>query len=198
MRRVDHPSDSVSLLASRDPDLTARFVNDAVPYLNQLHDRARRMTRNAVDAEDLVQETMLRAYAGFSTFSEGTNIGAWLFRIMTNTYINGLRRAQRRPSEYLSDHITDRQLAAQDRHSSQGPRSAELDALDALPDIELADALATLPLQFRLAVYYRDIVGLRCREIAEIMTCCEGTVMSRLHRGRRRLRTLLRTTHERA
>jgi RNA polymerase sigma-70 factor (ECF subfamily) len=194
---VDHPADSDSLLASRDPELTARFVNEALPYLNQLHDRARRMTRNAVDAEDLVQETMLRAYAGFNTFSEGTNIRAWLFRIMTNTYINGLRRAQHRPREYLSDHITDRQLAAQDRHSSHGPRSAELDALDALPDLELADALATLPVQFRLAVYYRDIAGLRYREIAEIMACCEGTVMSRLHRGRQRLRNLLRTTHER-
>ena len=195
---VDHPADSDSPLASRDPDLTARFVDEAVPYLNQLHGFARRMTRNGVDAEDLVQETMLRAYVGFNTFSEGTNIRAWLFRIMTNTYINGLRRAQRRPSEYLSDHITDRQLAGQDRHSSQGPRSAELDALDALPDMEVADALATLPVQFRLAVYYRDIAGLGCREIAEIMVCCEGTVMSRLHRGRQRLRTLLRTTHQRA
>jgi RNA polymerase sigma-70 factor (ECF subfamily) len=193
---VDHPADGDSPVASRDRELTARFVNDAVPYLNQLHARARRLTSNAVDAEDLLQETMLRAYAGFHTFAEGTTIRAWLFRIMTNTYIDGLRRAQRRPSEYLSDHITDRQLAAQNRHSSQGPRSAELDALDALPDIELADALATLPIQFRLAVYYRDIAGLRCREIAEIMACCEGTVMSRLHRGRQRLRTLLRTTHE--
>ena len=195
-RTVDNPADSDSPLASSDRERTARFVNDALPYLNQLHDRARRMTRNAVDAEDLVQETMLRAYAGFNTFSEGTNIRAWLFRIMTNTYINSLRRAKHRPSEYLTDHISDRQLAAQDRHSSQGQRSAELDALDGLPDIELADALATLPIQFRLAVYYRDIAGLRCREIAEIMACCEGTVMSRLHRGRQRLRTLLRTTHE--
>ena len=195
---VDYPADSDSLLASRDPELTARFVNEALPYLNQLQNRARRMTRNAVDAEDLVQETMLRAYVGFNTFSEGTNIRAWLFRIMTNTYINGLRRARHRPSEYLSDHITDRQLAAQDRHSSQGPRSAELDALDALPDVELADAFATMPVQFRLTVYYRDIVGLRCREIAEIMACCEGTVVSRLHRGRQRLRALLRTTHQRA
>jgi RNA polymerase sigma-70 factor (ECF subfamily) len=195
---VGHPAGIDSPLASCDPDLSARFVNDALPYLNQLRDRARRMTRNAVDAEDLMQETMLRAWAGFNTFSEGTNIRAWLFRIMTNTYINGLRRAERRPSEYLTDDITDRQLAAQDRHSSQGPRSAELDALDALPDVELADALATLPLQFRLTVYYRDVAGLRCREIAEIMACCEGTVVSRLHRGRQRLRTLLRTTHERA
>lgn len=191
---VDHPADSDSPLASRAPELTARFVNDALPYLNQLADRARRMTHNAVDAEDLVQETMLRAYAGFNTFSHGTNLRAWLFRIMTNTYINGLGRAQHRPSEYLAD----RQLAGQDRHSSQGPPSAELDALDALPDIQLADALVTLPMQFRLDVYYRDIAGLRCQEIAEIMVCCEGTVSSRLHRGRQRLRTLLRTTHGRA
>lgn len=190
---VDHPAHRDSAPALHDPELTARFINDALPYLNQLHDRAHRITRNAVDAEDLVQETMLKAYAGFTTFTEGTNIRAWLFRIMTNTYINGLRRAQHRPSEYLSDHITDRQLAAEDRHSSRGSRSAELDALDALPNVELAEALATLPVQFRLAIYYRDIAGLRCREIAEIMSCCEGTVLSRLHRGRQRLRTLLQT-----
>jgi RNA polymerase sigma-70 factor (ECF subfamily) len=195
---VDDLADSDSVLASRDPELTARFVNDALPHLNQLNDRARRLTRNVVDAEDLIQETMLRAYAGFNTFSDGTNLRAWLFRIMTNTYINGLRRAQHRPSEYLTDHITDQQLAAQDRHSSQGPRSAEVDALDALRHLRLGDALVTLAVQFRLAVYYRDIVGLRCREIAEIMACCEGTVMSRLHRGRQRLRTLSRSTHGRA
>jgi len=126
---VDHLADSDSLLAMRDPERTARFINDALPHLSQLSDRARRLTCNGVDAEDLVQETMLKAYAGFNTFSEGTNLRAWLFRIMTNTYINSLRRAQHRPSEYLTDHITDRQLAAQDRHSLQGQRSAELDAL---------------------------------------------------------------------
>lgn len=190
---VDHAADSDPPLSSRDPELAARFVNDALPYLNQLHNRARRISRNAVDAEDLVQETMLRAYAGFNTFSEGTNIQAWLFRIMINTYINGLRRERRRPSEYLSDNITDQQLAAQDRHSSQGPRSAELEALEALPDIDLATALAALPVQFRLAVYYRDVARLRCREIAEIMACCEGTVVSRLNRGRKRLRALLQS-----
>ena len=194
MGTVEHPADSQSPLASCDPELAARFANDALPHLNQLHAYARRMTRNAVDAEDLVQETMLKAYTGFATFCEGTNIRAWLFRIMTNTYINGWRRAQRRPSEYLADHITDQHLAAQGRHSSQGPRSAELDALDGLPDMELVEAFATLPVQFQLAVYYRDIVGLRCREIAEIMACREGTVVSRLHRGRRRLRALLQTT----
>jgi len=137
---VDHPADSDSPLASRGPELTARFVNDALPYQNQLQGRARRLTRNAVDADDLVQETMLRAYAGFNTISEGTNLRAWLFRIMTNTYINFLLRAHHRPSEYLIDHITDRQLAAQDRQSSDWPRTFEPDALDALPDIELADA----------------------------------------------------------
>ena len=194
---VDHLADSDSLLASRDPELTARFVNDALPYLNQLNDRARRLTCNGVDAEDLVQETMLKAYAGFNTFSEGTDLRAWLFRIMTNTYINYLLRAHHRPSEYLIDHIIDRQLAAQDRQSPDWPRSFELDALDALPDIELADALVTLPVQFRLTVYDRDIAELRCREIAEIMARCEGTVMSRLHRGRQGLRALLLTTHER-
>jgi RNA polymerase sigma-70 factor, ECF subfamily len=198
MTTVDYPADSDSSLVSRDRELEVRFINEALPYLDQLHDRARRLTRNAVDAEDLVQETMLRAYTSFDTFSEGTNIRAWLFRIMTNTYINCWRRAQRRPSEYLTDHITDGQLAAQDRHLSRGAQSAELDVLDALPDIELADALATLPAQFRLAVYYRDVAGLPCREIAEIMACCEGTVVSRLNRGRRRLRILLRTSRERA
>jgi RNA polymerase sigma-70 factor (ECF subfamily) len=194
---VDDLVDSDSLLASRDPELTARFVNDALPYLNQLNDRARRLTCNGVDAEDLVQETMLKAYAGFNTFSEGTNLRAWLFRIMTNTYINYLLRAHHRPSEYLIDHIIDRQLAAQDRQSPDWPRTFELDALDALPDIELADALMTLPVQFRLTVYDRDIAELRPRESAESMARYEGTVMSRLHRGRQGLRALLLTTHER-
>ncbi|MBU8826612.1 sigma-70 family RNA polymerase sigma factor [Mycolicibacterium goodii] len=195
---VGHPADDDSPLTSRDATLTARFVDDALPHLDQLHDRARRMTRNVADAEDLVQETMLKAYAGFHTFSEGTNIQAWLFRIMTNTYISGLRRAEHRPVEYLSDHITDQQLAAHDRHCLQGPRSAELDALDVLPGKELTDALATLPVQFRLAVYYRDVIGLRSREIAEIMACCEGTVLSRLYRARHRLRTLLHAADERS
>jgi RNA polymerase sigma-70 factor (ECF subfamily) len=190
---VDHPVDSGPSLGSRDPELAARFVNDALPHLNQLQNHARKLTRTAVDAEDLVQETMLRAYAGFHTFSAGTNMRAWLFRIMTNTYINGLRRAQHRPSEHLSGHLTDHQLAAQELHSSRGPRSAELDALDALPDAELVNTLATLPEQLQLTIYYRDVVGLRCRDIAEIMTCSEGTVASRLHRARKRLRILLLT-----
>jgi len=137
---VDHLADSDSLLATRDPELTARFINDALPHLSQLSDRARWLTCNGVDAEDLVQETMLKAYAGFNTLSEGTSLRAWLFRIMTNTYINFLLRAHHRPSEYLSDRITGRQLAAQRGQSPDWPRSFEFDALDTLPDIELADA----------------------------------------------------------
>jgi RNA polymerase sigma-70 factor (ECF subfamily) len=134
---ADDLVDSDSPLASRDPELTSRFVNDALPYLNQLNDRAHRLTCNGVDAEDLVQETMLKAYAGFNTFSEGTNLRAWLFRIMTNTYINYLLRAHHQPSEYLIDHVIDRQPDAQDQQPSERPRTFELDTLGALPDIEL-------------------------------------------------------------
>lgn len=193
MTPVDRLAGNDSPLASRDPELTARFVNDARPYLNQLNDRARRLTCNTVDAEDLVQETMLRAYTVFNTFSEGTNLRAWLFRIMTNTYIKYLLRAHHRPSEYL----VDRQLAAQGRQSPDSPRTSLLDAPDALPDIELADALMTLPVQFRPTVYDRDIAELRCRESAESLARYEGTVMSHLHRGRQGLRAVLLTTHER-
>lgn len=193
MTKVDYTENMDRPPALCESELRARFANDALPHLNQLYFRAVRMTRNPADAEDLVQETMLRAYGGFKTFSQGTNIRAWLFRIMTNTYINGLRRAKHRPDEFLCDHITDQQLASLGRHSSSEFRSAELDALAALADVELTDALATLPVQFRLAIYYRDVAGLPYRDIAEIMACCEGTVMSRLHRGRQRLRDLLGT-----
>jgi RNA polymerase sigma-70 factor, ECF subfamily len=131
--------DSDSLLASRDPELTARFVNDALPYLNQLIDRARGLTCNGVDAEDLVQETMLMAYAGFNAFSEGTNFRAWLFRIMTNTYLNYLLRAHHRPSEYLIDHIIDRQPAAQDRQSPGWATNVRTRCTGRVANIELAD-----------------------------------------------------------
>jgi RNA polymerase sigma-70 factor (ECF subfamily) len=120
---ADHPAAGEAARASRDQELTARFVNDTLPHLHQLSDRARRLTRNAVDADDLVQETMLRAYAGFNTFSERTNLQALLFGIMTDTYINGLQRAQHRPNEYLTDRITNQQLATLDRHCRQRPRS---------------------------------------------------------------------------
>ncbi|WP_415047039.1 sigma-70 family RNA polymerase sigma factor [Gordonia sp. (in: high G+C Gram-positive bacteria)] len=171
--------------------LTERFERDALPLLDQLYGGALRMTRNPADAEDLVQETYVKAFTAFSSFKEGTNLKAWMYRILTNTYINSYRKKQRQPAQYPTDEITDWQLAASAEHTSSGLRSAEVEALDALPDSEIKDALSKLPEDRRMAVYYADVEGLPYKEIAEIMDTPIGTVMSRLHRGRRQLRELL-------
>ena len=170
---------------------TERFERDALPFLDQLYGGALRMTRNPADAEDLVQETFLKAYAAFDSFTEGTNLRAWLYRIMTNTFINQYRKKQRQPYQTGTDDLSDSDLFEAESHTPRGLRSAEAEALDRLGDVEVVEALAKVPEDFRLAVYLADVEGFSYKEIADIMETPVGTVMSRLHRGRKLLRDLL-------
>jgi RNA polymerase sigma-70 factor (ECF subfamily) len=176
----------------------AQFA-EALAYMRQLHAKASRMTRNHSDAEDLVQETYARAFASFHQFKEGTNLRAWLNRILTNTFISSYRKRQREPVLTTAG-LEDWQLErAHSRSAGAAPaaRSAEELALDRIPDAGVTDALQQLPCDFRIAVYLADVEGFCYREIAEIMHCPIGTVMSRLHRGRGRLRELLENNSER-
>ena len=184
-------SAEVDVATETPEERAARFERDALPYLDQLYGAALRMARNPADAEDVVQEAYAKAFASFHQFKPGTNLKAWLYRILTNTYINAYRKKQRQPQEGFGEDVEDWQLAAAEKHTSTGLRSAEMEALDRMPDSAVTEAMAQLAPDFRMAVYLADVEGFSYKEIAEIMGTPIGTVMSRLNRGRTQLRKLL-------
>ena len=171
----------------------ARFSELAMPYMDALYSAALRMTRNPADAEDLVQETYLRAYRGFGGFKDGTNLKAWLYKILTNTFINTYRARKRRPEETDLDDTEDfslyRRLGGLEAAAAE--RTPETEVLEAMPEAVVKEALESLPEQFRMAVLLADVEGFSYKEIAEIMDVPIGTVMSRLHRGRKQLQSRL-------
>ena len=168
-----------------------RFERDALQYTNQLYAAAMRYTKNPSDAEDLVQDTYAKAFVSFHQFEEGTNLKAWLYRILTTTFINNYRKDQRRPLQSNGGEVEDWQLHDAASHTSDQGKSAEDEVLENIADVDIKKALADMPEEFRMAVYLADVEGFAYKEIAEIVGVPAGTVMSRLHRGRKLLRASL-------
>ncbi len=185
------PNEAAQTQADELAERRRLFQEQALPFMDQLYGAAMRMTKNPADAADLVQETFVKAFAAFAQFEQGTNLKAWLYRILTNTFINVYRKKQRDPYQGTIDELEDWQLGGAESATSTTTRSAEAEAIDRMPASAVKDALQSIPEDFRLAVYFADVEGFAYQEIADIMKTPVGTVMSRLHRGRRLLRDLL-------
>lgn len=181
----------MSTPADDQHDLEARFNSEALPFLDQLFGGAMKMTRNPQDAQDLVQETFMKAFSSFRSFTEGTNLKAWLYRIMTNTYINSYRKRQREPFLGAVNELEDWQLDGAESTTASSFQSAEAEAIDRTPASVVTEALNNLQEDRRMVVYLADVDEFTYQEIAEIMETPIGTVMSRLHRGRKQLREQL-------
>ena len=181
----------LELMPKEKAESIVLFEAQALPLMPQLYGAALRWTRNPSDAEDLVQETFAKAFVAWAKFEQGTNLKAWLFRIMTNTHINLYNKKAKDKAKTALDDLEDWQVGQGESVTSRASRSAEIEAMENLPSLAIKSALDQIPEEFRMVVYYAVVEGLPYQEIADIMGTPVGTVMSRLHRGKKLLRTLL-------